>query len=223
MKNQVLSNRKDRRRQQTRRALIEAADSCFKDCGVENVTVKMITDKADVAYATFYNHFVSITDIVPAVAEYVLIKFSSDIELVLNDYVRKYDEFAYGESVGLLATYGLIHRDASIGWLVSRPELLADELLKVLDSIPRRRLNLAIEAGHISPVLSVDTILTSVWWTLVGVLKSEIDGRSDSGKNGRELVGFYMLMIGYSKAKTRKILSNLPPINEILAAVDRNK
>lgn len=50
-------NRQERRRKRTRESLVEATQSLLIEEGYEALTVLMITERADVARATFYVHF----------------------------------------------------------------------------------------------------------------------------------------------------------------------
>ena len=52
----------DRRRAQTRRALISAARALLaEEDGVSSVSIQQIADRADVGFGSFYNHFDSKT------------------------------------------------------------------------------------------------------------------------------------------------------------------
>jgi len=51
------ATRHERRRQQTRKQLIDAADSLVLEKGYESVTIQDITDRADLGRGTFYIHF----------------------------------------------------------------------------------------------------------------------------------------------------------------------
>jgi AcrR family transcriptional regulator len=59
--------RTDRRRARTRAALLDAARTVFAERGVEMATIAQITEQADVAKGSFYNHFQSRDDILDAV------------------------------------------------------------------------------------------------------------------------------------------------------------
>ena len=48
-----------RRRHQTRRALLDAARQVIGERGVDATTIGEITERADVAFGSFYNHFES--------------------------------------------------------------------------------------------------------------------------------------------------------------------
>lgn len=60
-------NRSERRRLHTRAVLIEAASALLLELGYQKLTIKSITDAADVGYGTFYLHFTDKDDIVWAV------------------------------------------------------------------------------------------------------------------------------------------------------------
>ncbi|MCA0454178.1 MAG: TetR/AcrR family transcriptional regulator [Chloroflexi bacterium] len=60
-------NRSERRKQHTRQQLLEAAANLLNEVGYSRLTVKSITDRADVGYGTFYLHFADVDEIVWAV------------------------------------------------------------------------------------------------------------------------------------------------------------
>lgn len=60
-------NRSERRRLHTRALLIEAAGQQLAEVGYQKLTIKAITDAADVGYGTFYLHFTDKDDVVWAV------------------------------------------------------------------------------------------------------------------------------------------------------------
>lgn len=57
-------SRRDRKRQQTRESIAEAARALFAERGFENVTVAEIAEVADVSEQTVYNHFPSKEELV---------------------------------------------------------------------------------------------------------------------------------------------------------------
>ena len=57
------TNGYQRRRQETRRLLLEAACTLFVERGVEHVSIDAITSTAGVAKGSFYNHFESCEDL----------------------------------------------------------------------------------------------------------------------------------------------------------------
>lgn len=64
----ALSNRSERRRQQTADRIVEAAASLFGERGFAATTVSDICERADVARQTFFNHFVTKQEVVEEIA-----------------------------------------------------------------------------------------------------------------------------------------------------------
>jgi len=62
-------SRHARRREQTRRRLIEAAIDLVLAKGYDSITIQEITDRADLGYGTFYLHFKDKEDIVGSAVE----------------------------------------------------------------------------------------------------------------------------------------------------------
>jgi AcrR family transcriptional regulator len=58
------ANRNDRRRQRTRDTILAAAERVFRRKGIDTTTVNDVTEAADVAYGSFYNHFKSMEEVV---------------------------------------------------------------------------------------------------------------------------------------------------------------
>ena len=61
------SDRRTRRREQTREKLVRAARVVFARKGIDNTRINEITEEADVGFGSFYNHFDSKEAIVEAV------------------------------------------------------------------------------------------------------------------------------------------------------------
>ncbi|WP_405728797.1 TetR/AcrR family transcriptional regulator [Streptomyces sp. NBC_00028] len=59
-------NRFERRRSQTRQALIRAARQILAETGDTSASIQVIADRADVGFGSFYNHFESKTDLFEA-------------------------------------------------------------------------------------------------------------------------------------------------------------
>src|SRR5467141_3536267 len=62
----TIANRNQRRRQRTRETILAAAELVFRRKGIDGTVVNDITEQADVAYGSFYNHFKSIDEVVAA-------------------------------------------------------------------------------------------------------------------------------------------------------------
>ncbi len=60
----VSQNRAERRKQQTRAAIKQAAFDLLREMGYQKLSVRAITEQADVGYGTFYIHFSDKDDVV---------------------------------------------------------------------------------------------------------------------------------------------------------------
>lgn len=60
----VSQNRAERRKQQTRAAIKQAAFDLLREMGYQKLSVRAITERADVGYGTFYIHFSDKDDVV---------------------------------------------------------------------------------------------------------------------------------------------------------------
>ncbi len=78
----------DRRIARTRRALREALIDLSLEIGYERVTVRKLTDRADIGYATFYRHYRSKDEIV---TEYFL-SIIQDVMSELSPEMSHYEE-----------------------------------------------------------------------------------------------------------------------------------
>lgn len=76
--------RVDRRKERTRRALVDAATRFLAE-GQPNVSIQQITDAADVGFGSFYNHFESKEAL-----------FEAAVQDVLDTYVALRDEIVAG-------------------------------------------------------------------------------------------------------------------------------
>jgi len=65
-------SRRERKKQETRQRLMEAALRLFREHGYDATTVKKIAEAADVAKSTFFNYFEIKEAILPALAEWRL-------------------------------------------------------------------------------------------------------------------------------------------------------
>ncbi len=77
----------DRRVRRTRRLLGDALIDLILEKGFDHITIRDLTDKADVAYATFFRHYDSIEDLLMDQLNTVMEDFSAQAEAT-DDYFR---------------------------------------------------------------------------------------------------------------------------------------
>lgn len=74
------SGRRERRKLEVRRRMIDAAQALFEERGVQAATVAEICERADVAHKTFFNHFPAKHDLVRAMAGEAIEELLVEIE-----------------------------------------------------------------------------------------------------------------------------------------------
>jgi AcrR family transcriptional regulator len=139
------ANRAERRRLRTRAALLAAAREVFASQGVGATTIQDITEAADVAKGSFYNHFDSKNAILRAVAEQTLAELAPALDM-LTEPMR--DDPARVIAVCLRHTLRTCVEDPILGWFTLR----AGEVIAVgdvaLGSYGRRDIRRGIETGR---------------------------------------------------------------------------
>ena len=75
-------NRLARKRERTRRALLEAARELVYQRGHERIAIQDITERADVGLGTFYNYFESKQSILEAVLDGIRAQFNSELDRI---------------------------------------------------------------------------------------------------------------------------------------------
>ena len=134
-------DRHTRRRERTRRKLLDAAKALFARQGVENTRINEITDEADVGFGSFYNHFESKEAIVEAVLGEEVAAHGTAVELVTADL----DDPAEIVAVAHRYFVNLARIDPDWGWLLIRLDLKVS--LESLGPFARRDLERGIKAA----------------------------------------------------------------------------
>lgn len=75
-----IESRGSRRKRQTREKLLQAAMELMAERGMDGVAINEITERADVGFGTFYNHFPSKDAIYAALIKQVFEDFADDID-----------------------------------------------------------------------------------------------------------------------------------------------
>ncbi|MBW2391532.1 MAG: TetR/AcrR family transcriptional regulator [Deltaproteobacteria bacterium] len=166
------TNRTNRRRLRTRAALLAAAREVFASQGVEASTIQDITEAADVAKGSFYNHFDSKHAILRAVAEETLAELARALD-VLTEPMS--DDPARVLAVCLRHTLRACVEDPILGWFTLR----AGEVITISDVAlgvyGRRDIQRGIESGRLH-FDDVELACTMIGGAAEALLRKRLEG-----------------------------------------------
>jgi AcrR family transcriptional regulator len=146
--------RLDRRRARTRRALLDAARAIMAERGTSEVSIQEITERADVGFGSFYNHFSSKTEVFEAAVAEVLEEHGR----LLDDVTSGIEDPAEVFAVAVRATAHLAAERPAVAQVLVRAGL--DYLVAADGLAPRalRDVERAVAAGRFTvrtPFLAV--------------------------------------------------------------------
>src|SRR6266576_7007773 len=160
------ANRNQRRRQRTRETILAAADHDVRRKGIDGTTVNDITEQADVAYGSFYNHFESIDEVVAALVAASLQRVADRTGSILE----KAERVELLPCVGARVVMRTLWQDPAIRWLLDRPYVLVEEFYKVATPFMVNAERAAVEAGVLRPAGGHDCWLRVFPWLLIAEL-----------------------------------------------------
>jgi AcrR family transcriptional regulator len=165
------ANRNQRRRQRTRETILTAAELVFRRKGIDGTTVNDITEQADVAYGSFYNHFKSIDEIVGALVAASLQRVADRTGSILE----RADRVELLPCVGARVIMRTLWQDPAIRWLLGRPYVFVDEFYKVATPFMVSFERAAVEAGVLQPAGGHEYWLKVYPWLLIAELTALAD------------------------------------------------
>lgn len=165
------ANRNQRRRQRTRETILTAAELVFRRKGIDGTTVNDITEQADVAYGSFYNHFKSIDEIVGALVAASLQRVADRTGGILE----KAERVELLPCVGARVIMRTLWQDPAIRWMLGRPYVFVDEFYKMATPFMVAFERTAVEAGVLRPAGGHDYWLKVYPWLLIAELTALAD------------------------------------------------
>jgi AcrR family transcriptional regulator len=136
--------RTERRRRKIRDALIKAGYHVMSRKGIDAATMHEIAELADVGAGTVYNYFPSKEALAIAVLEKVMHRLAERIEAVTDTFEDPALAFAFGTRSVMRASI----EDDRWRQLLSRPEVVADAMFRVMGPFALRDLAKAEAAGR---------------------------------------------------------------------------
>ena len=167
------TDRHARRRELTRRRLLDAARALFARQGIANTRINEITDEADVGFGSFYNHFDSKEAIVEAVVGEAVAAQGEELAFVTADL----DDPAEVVAAAHRYFVNLARTDPEWGWLLIRLDASEKIGLRALGPFARRDLERGIREGRFR-VPNRRVALLAAGGALLGVMQDVLDGRA---------------------------------------------
>lgn len=196
-------NRRDKRRQRTRDALIAAAAETYVLKGVANTMVADITEAADVGYGTFYKYFDSLNDVVSAVAEAAMKRV---IE-VARTYFTQQEPPGLGPAVSVRLIMRLMSADPAIRQLLERPHVFVDEWNRTVSPVVRSFIEEEeVTRGDVFEAVGG----TSVWlmlqpWIVMCLLNDAIE-KGSTAQQEEALAKIALLMGGMDEKSRMEVI-----------------
>ncbi|MEV8532658.1 TetR/AcrR family transcriptional regulator [Streptomyces sp. NPDC051211] len=194
-------NRFERRRAETRQALVRAARQILAETGDTSASIQTIAERADVGFGSFYNHFESKTEL-----------FDAAVRDALEEFGRTFDEHLGGiEDPAELVAAGF---RLSARLADSRPELMKVLRHRGLGHVhsdsglaprARRDIEVGVASGRFT-VTDPTVALTALGGSLLALVelrfaRPELDG-DEAASNLAEML---LRMLGIPPADAREV------------------
>lgn len=199
--------RTSRRREATRARLVAAARELFAEQGFESTRINEITERADVGFGSFYNHFDSKDAIVAAVIGAAIEEHGSAVDALTADLEDP------AEVVAVAHRYfvRLAGDDPIWAWLLVRLDLSHNVLSSALGERAVRDLQAGLDAGRFT-VASTPVALVGSGGALVGVMRGVLDGAIPADRAGSDHAAGILRLFGVPAVDAAEVAERpLPP------------
>lgn len=136
--------RKARRKRETHQRILDAAFALIAEKGVHAVTINEITERADVGFGSFYNHFASKEAVYDAVLDLVFEQFGD----ALDRLTRGLDDPAEIIAICIRHTLARAKREPLWGRFLAREGLQPQGLTRGLGARLRRDIQSGFDRGR---------------------------------------------------------------------------
>lgn len=194
-------SRTDRRRAETRRALIGAAREILAEAGDSSASIQAITERADVGFGSFYNHFSTKAELFDAAVSDALDEYGQTIDALVEGIEDPAELFSAG--VRLSAALSRSH-----------PEMMSVLRRRGLEQIhadrglaPRALRDLAHghACGRFAPADPL-IVLTVVGGALIALLELHVSRPDlDQDEAASETAELMLRMLGIPAAEAHRV------------------
>lgn len=201
------TDRRARRRAETRAKLLDAAHTLFARQGIEATRINEITDEADVGFGSFYNHFESKEAIVAAVLEQVAAAAGAGIDAATAELDDPAEVVAGAHRI-------LVRRaatDPRLGWLLVRLDATHDVAVSALGPYAGRDLQRGLDAGRFDVPDPVVALLAS-GGALIAVMRAVLEGALDPDAAARSHAAGVLRMLGLDRDDAADVASRPLPV-----------
>jgi len=202
------TDRVSRRRARTRQRILEVAEALARERGVEGVTIDDITEGADIARGSFYQHFDSKHDLLVPIARAHTRSLNRRIDRLIEDLRDPAEVVA----VGLRHTLRGFVDDPLCAWFILYSGLPHDRLREGIGESAARDLERGVNTGRF--LLPNQNVLGDLFsGAVVGVLSAYLAGKF-SEADLDDVVEYMLRLLGVPPTDAREIthrpLSPLP-------------
>ncbi|MFE8015883.1 TetR/AcrR family transcriptional regulator [Streptomyces antibioticus] len=203
--------RTGRQRARTRAALVSAAQTLLAQRRI-NVTIREITETADVGFGSFFNHFTSKDELFDEAIRVTLARHSE----VLDSLTRGIDDPARVLALGIRTTGRLQREQPEMAriFLHQGTRLLLDDT--GLTSRARANLAAGVKSGRFVAPPDVEFALMAILGALLGVVQFlDAHPEADAGASADQLAEGVLASLGVEPSEARRIAREpLPPAFE---------
>ncbi len=198
--------RRERRRAETNRRLLEAARDLFAEQGVDNTRINEITDRADVGFGSFYNYFADKDAIVEAVLSAMTEEHGAAVDRLTAGVADPAEVMAIAHRHFVR----LAIAEPTWGRLVLRLDLTHHVLARALGHRAARDIQAGVDAGRFR-VTDPALTLNAMGGALLGTMQAVLEGGVAPEGADSNHAAMVLRMLGVSYADAERIASRPLP------------
>ncbi|MGB0920400.1 MAG: TetR/AcrR family transcriptional regulator [Alphaproteobacteria bacterium] len=207
---QTKPTRGAKRAAQTRAKLVRAAMEVMAEKGVDGATINDITDAADVAVGSFYNHFGTRDAIIKAAAQTMI----EDMGQALDGLWDHVDDPVEVIATAMRIAFKRAMDDPAWGWFLLRTSERGGLITRGLGARLTRDLKAAKLAGRVQPH-NVDHIALALVGTFMAFLSAGLQ-KDLSHQGGEDMAQTILILLGIPTLEAGEIAIRPIPTLETL-------